>query len=260
MAKPIKQKNVGPSTDIPWASAIYVNNNSGVDIVANDIVYVSGRSGLHLQVTLADADTPLASIGNLYVANHDIASGTTRQNYGYVLPWKTVLAVNTSAALGDGSPVYLSGTAGGWTAIAPATGSKIRIGTVLEDHAVSGAVLLAPGSSNADSGGASLSIADPGTGAALPIANSGIISMTTGGSGETNGLALPTFIGQRLTLALNVDGGGNREVTASAACHETTSGVVMTFADAGDTVELVAVLLTGALRWRVIGNLGAALS
>ena len=82
MARPIKQKNVGPSLDVPWGSAIQVKNSSGVAISANDIVYASGRSGSHLVVTKADADIALRSIGTLYVANHDIANG----DYGFALP------------------------------------------------------------------------------------------------------------------------------------------------------------------------------
>ena len=251
MAKPIKQKNVGPSTDIPWASAISVNNSSGVDITANQIVYISGRSGLHMKITLADADTPLASIGNLYVANHDIASGTTSASYGYILPWKVIIGVDTSAALGAGSAVYLSGTAGGWTTTPGA--SKIRIGTVLEDHAVSGAVLLAPGSSNADSGGAGLQIADVVNGA-IPVTNSGTVAIATTGA-ETNAVADPTFLGQRLILTMDVDG-GNRVVTFASDINIAGNNVA-TFSAVRQTLVLEAIRLAGVLEWELVANNGS---
>ena len=59
-------------------------------------------------------------------------------------------------------------------------------------------------------------VEDPGTGEAIPVTVSAHIAMTTGGSGETGTLAAPAVAGQRLTLVLDVDGGGNRVVTAAA--------------------------------------------
>lgn len=253
MARPIKQKHVGPSLDVPWGSAIQVQNSSGVAISANDIVYVSGRSGSHIQVSLADADIPLRAIGNLFVANHDIANG----DYGFALPWKTVTGVNTSASSAAGAPVYLSGTAGGWSLTPGAT--KIRIGTVLEDHATTGAILLAPGLTDASSGGYGYVIADPGTGAAIPVTASGTMYFTTPGGGQTNSLAIPTFLGQRLILVHDVDGGGNRVITAASAIN-VGGNTVMTFADARDNIELIAIRVGGVLAWEVLRNTGVALS
>jgi hypothetical protein len=257
MARPIKQKNVGPSLDVPWGSAIQVKNSSGVAISANDIVYASGRSGSHLVVTKADADLPIRAIGTLYVANHDIANG----DYGFALPWKIVTGVNTSASSAAGAPVYLSGTAGGWSITAPVTAAagtaatKIRIGTVLEDHATTGAVLLAPGATDASAGGYGLAIADPGTNDSyIPVTNSGTCAITTTGSTLARKLAIPTFAGQQIAISLDVDGG-----TLVLTCDEdfnTGGHDAWTAADAGDTSVYIGVQVGGVLRWRQILNDG----
>lgn len=251
----IKQKDVFPATDVPWSQGVKVYNNSGSSIASNDIVYASGRRGLHMEVTAADADAAVSSLGNLFVARHEIPDG----EYGHVLPWKVEADVDTSAAAVAGQAIYLSGTAGGWSISAPTSGTKARVGTVLEVNATTGAVLIAPALSWADAGGSSLTVADPGTGAAIPLNSSAYIALTTGGSGETNTLAIPQFVGQELVLALDTDGGGNRVVTASQAINA-TGDTVMTFADAGDAIELTAITVGGALRWRVMGNEGVALS
>jgi hypothetical protein len=102
-------------------------------------------------------------------------------------------------------------------------------------------------------------VADPGDAAAIPVTNSAIIAMTSGASGETGTLAIPTFAGQRLILTLDVDGGGDRVVTAAAAVN-TTGNNTLTFGDAGDFLELVGVQVAGALVWRISANDGVGLT
>mgnify|MGYP003639682449 CR=1 FL=1 len=249
----IKQKDILPASDTPWSQGARVYNGSGVTIAPYDVVYVSGRRGLHLSVTAADADSVVSSLGNLMISRHSIPAG----EYGHALPWMVESSVNTSAALGAGSAVYLSGTAGGWTVAVPTTGAKIRIGTVLEDNAVTGAVLLAPGLTDASSGGASLEIADVANGQSFTVVNSGVISVTTTGAhGRT--LPVPTFLGQEILITFDVTGGDlTLTVTGGMNASNHTSAVMQ---HAGDHVMFRAGQVGGALLWRLVSNDGALTS
>ena len=102
-------------------------------------------------------------------------------------------------------------------------------------------------------------ISDPGTGNAIPVTATATVAITTGGSGQTNTLAIPTFIGQELAIIMDVDGGGNRVITVASAFN-IAGNTVITLADAGDFVKLQAAQIGGALRWRLVVNDGAALS
>lgn len=101
-------------------------------------------------------------------------------------------------------------------------------------------------------------IADPGTGAAIPVTDSGVLMITTAGA-ETNTLADPTFVGQRLTMICSVYAVGDRVVTAAHGINQ-TGNTIMTFGAAQDFIELVGVTVNAALRWRVVANDGVALS
>ena len=101
-------------------------------------------------------------------------------------------------------------------------------------------------------------IADPGTGAAIPVTTSGVCMITTAAA-ETNTLAIPSFVGQRLALICDVYAVGNRVVTSAQAINQ-TGNTIMTFGAAGDMIELTAMKVGGALRWRVTANDGCALS
>lgn len=103
-------------------------------------------------------------------------------------------------------------------------------------------------------------VADPGTAAAIPVTNSIQIDLTIGTGAETNTLAIPTAIGQRILIIADTVGmGGSRAITAAAAINQ-AGNTIMTFAQALDFIELVAVNTGGALRWRVAANDGVALS
>jgi hypothetical protein len=101
-------------------------------------------------------------------------------------------------------------------------------------------------------------IADPGTGAAIPVTTSGVCMITTAAA-ETNTLAIPSFVGQRLALICDVYAVGDRVVTSAQAINQ-TGNTIMTFGAAGDMIELTAMKVGGALRWRVTANDGCALS
>lgn len=105
-----------------------------------------------------------------------------------------------------------------------------------------------------------LALADPGTGVAIGVTRSATVDMTIGSAGaETNTLAIPTFVGQRLILNAAVVGTGTRAITAAQAINQ-TGNTIMTFAAVRDCCELVAIKVGTALRWSVAMNDGAALS
>ena len=107
-------------------------------------------------------------------------------------------------------------------------------------------------------GGVTTVIADPGTGVAIPVDQSGSISIVTAAA-ETNTLAIPSFLGQELSLNMDVRAVGDRVITASVAINA-AANTIMTFGVAGDAIQLIAVQIAGALVWRISGNEGVALS
>ena len=111
---------------------------AGEGLSENEIVIASGYSGDQIKFSLADANANGLVSGVMGVVKHDAASGETV----VVLSHKMVKDVNTNSATAAGYPVYLSDTAGGW-GVAAGTAS-IVVGSVLEKHASTGVVLLAP--------------------------------------------------------------------------------------------------------------------
>lgn len=101
-------------------------------------------------------------------------------------------------------------------------------------------------------------IADPGTGQAIPVTTSGVCMITTAAA-ETNTLAIPTFVGQRLAIICDTYAVGNRVITSAQAINQ-AGNTIMTFGAAADMIELTAMKVGGALRWRVTANDGVALS
>ncbi len=102
-----------------------------------------------------------------------------------------------------------------------------------------------------------VSVADPGTGAAIPVTTSATINITTAGA-ETNTLAIPSFLGQVLLLNMNVFV-GNRVITSAQGINQ-AGNTTMTFGAARDNIMLRSVLVGGALRWQVVANDGVALA
>lgn len=130
-----KNRRINPALDIPYAAASLCTTTE--DISANEIVYVSGRSGAQRQVTLARANALLAGKGTLLIAKHDTPSGER----GIFLPWRNVTGVDTSGqAVGD--KVFLSGATAGGYVFAVDTGTIVRreIGTVISVDASDGQI------------------------------------------------------------------------------------------------------------------------
>ena len=116
---------------------IPVDNSTGGTLTAGTLVYVSGydASSGAPQVTKADGDSRLAE----YVLQADISDGTT----GYAFRGYTLGSLDTSAS-SVGDPIYLSATAGGWTATALTGSAQLsqRVGVVVTSHASTGSVLF----------------------------------------------------------------------------------------------------------------------
>jgi hypothetical protein len=103
-------------------------------------------------------------------------------------------------------------------------------------------------------------IADPGTGQAIPVTGSGYVEIAISDTAETNTLAVPTFVGQELTIyAVSVDGAGTRTITVASAFNTDGDNTILLDA-AGETVVLRAIKVGEALAWRVIVADGATLS
>ena len=102
-------------------------------------------------------------------------------------------------------------------------------------------------------------IDDPGDGGAIPVTTSGTLLLESGASGETRTLAIPTFVGQRMSIAFDTDGGGDIAITVAQAVNQ-AGNTTLTGADAGDHISLEAITVGGAYRWRVLANDGFALS
>ncbi len=105
-------------------------------------------------------------------------------------------------------------------------------------------------------GAASWLIADPGDAGAIPVTSDGVCALTSAGA-ETRTLAIPTYVGQRLTLCGDVYVGDIVITVASA--FNVAANTTITIEAAGNMVELVGVHIGGARRWRLVSNDGATL-
>jgi hypothetical protein len=105
-----------------------------------------------------------------------------------------------------------------------------------------------------------ITLADPGTGVAIGVTRSAYVGITIGSAGaETNSLAIPTFIGQRLIISVVACGTGTRAVTAAQTIN-VAGNTHMTFTAVRQCVVLEAILVAAALKWAVVVADGAALT
>lgn len=104
-----------------------------------------------------------------------------------------------------------------------------------------------------------ITVADPGTGIAIPVTRSATINLSIGAGVEANTLATPTFVGQLLVINADTVGGGTRAITASQAINQ-AGNTIMTFGAVRDIISLRAITVGSALRWNVLGNDGVTLS
>ena len=245
---------------------IPVYNNTGSALAAGTLIHTTSyniaHNAFHIALSMSDALTTLAQ----YAVIAPIADGKR----GFVSRSFSLLGQDTSAgAVGD--IVYLSSSSGGtWTVTAPSGANYIqRVGKIGIADATAGAVNfdIVPGQLSsipththldASQGGDAVHggtlrnvITDPGNAGAIPVTESGTCLISSAGA-ETRTLAIPTFVGQELMLAMNTDGGD--VVITSAQGINASGNTSITMNDAGDILHLIAVRVTTALRWRVLVN------
>lgn len=115
-----------------------VYNGTGSTITKGSVVAVSGAQGQRPSVVLADADSEPLSAGTLGIAAEDIANGAE----GFVCTFGLVRGLNTSAFTA-GAPIYLSQTAGAFTATRPsAPAHTVFLGWVISVNASSGELFV----------------------------------------------------------------------------------------------------------------------
>lgn len=179
------------------------------------------------------------------------AAGITVTNGNGVSGNPTLVLANDLAALeGLAATGLVARTADGAMSARTITAASARV-VVTNGDGVSG-------NPTVDAPSGIIELADPGTGQAIPVTGSVYVGLTFNGS-ETNTLAIPTFIGQRMILNADTATSGSRAVTCAQAINQ-AGQTVMTFAAARDCIGLQAIKVGGALRWQVSFNDGVALS
>lgn len=211
------------------------------------------RQGL-VTVDVKTGETP-DQFGRVYVSNAGDA------NDGLATATNTDVAVNAEFIMETQDGVWL-------IYVNPAPGDiAVHVADAIGAHAASAISLLDAGGLTANIEVEAViaeilphllvAIADPGDAGAIPVVRSGSVPITTAGA-ETRTLAIPTFIGQELTISCDVYV-GDGVITVAAAINQ-AGNTIITLNTAGDTVKLTAVQVGSALVWRVVVNDGAALS
>jgi hypothetical protein len=119
-------------------NVVLVYNNSASTITNGSVVAVNGAQGQRPAVVLADADTEPLSAGTLGIATEDIAAGAE----GFVTTFGIIRGIDTSTFTA-GNPVYLSTTAGQFTATRPsAPAHTVFLGWVIKVNASSGEIFV----------------------------------------------------------------------------------------------------------------------
>lgn len=128
------------SIQVGYESLIRVRNSTGSTILNGQAVYVSGAIGQSPSITLAQADTEIAS--NLIgLATHDIGNNSI----GKVVVFGLANDLNTSA-FSEGDRLYLSeSSAGGLVSTPPASPNfVVFIGVVVNSNPTSGSIFVNP--------------------------------------------------------------------------------------------------------------------
>ena len=189
----------------------------------------AGTGGLSLGSMTGDAALPTGALSWAGASNKNIS----------------LVASGTGTVTINSADVMNVGTSGTTTITVGRSGQS----TVLNSTVTFGGKTAA--------GATAFLVADSGDAGAISVATDGVCALTSAAA-ETRTLAIPTFIGQRLALICDVHA-GNIVVTSAQAVNQ-AGNTVMTFGAAADMIELAAMRVGGALRWRVTANDGVALS
>lgn len=130
----------GGNVDIPLGqeNIVLCYNGTGAVIPKGKVVAVVGAQGQRPSIALADADSEPLSAGTLGVTSESIANGAE----GFVTTFGTIRGIDTSAFTA-GDDVYLSQTAGGFTATRPtAPAHTVFLGWIIKVNASSGELFL----------------------------------------------------------------------------------------------------------------------
>lgn len=115
-----------------------VYNGTGSTITNGSVVAVAGAQGQRPSVVLADADSESTSASTLGIATQDIADGTE----GFITSFGFVRGIDTSGFTA-GAPIYLSQTAGQFTATRPsAPAHTVILGWIIKVNASSGEIFV----------------------------------------------------------------------------------------------------------------------
>lgn len=130
--------NANTSLQLGQENIALVYNGTGSTIAKGSVVAVSGAQGQRPSVVLADADSEALSAPTLGIAAEAIANGAE----GFVCTFGFVRGIDTSAFTA-GVPIYLSQTAGAFTATRPsAPAHTVALGWVIKSNASSGEVFI----------------------------------------------------------------------------------------------------------------------
>lgn len=136
LAVGLKGGNV--NLQIGQENVVLAYNGSGSTITNGQIVAVAGAQGQRPSIVLADADSEPLSAATLGVATENIANGAE----GFVTTFGVIRGIDTSAFT-PGDDVYLSQTAGAFTATRPsAPAHTVFMGWVIKSNASSGEIFL----------------------------------------------------------------------------------------------------------------------
>lgn len=118
---------------------VLVRNATGATLTKGQVVYLSGANGTHVQVTLAQASTEVASSRSFGIVQNNILNNGD----GYVVTEGYLEGVDTSA-YAAGTSLYLSpDVAGDWTSTSPSAPiHNVRLGIVARSNANNGRIMV----------------------------------------------------------------------------------------------------------------------